>query len=135
MADRLTVKLSGEDTGGALSLSEHTNPPGTGVPTHIHRREDETFYVVEGEVEIQVGGETFIAREGDTAFLPRDVPHSWHVVGGRAARMLVAAVPAGLDGFFVEMSQLPQDSPPDVSRVLDVAARYGIEIPSLSGDQ
>jgi quercetin dioxygenase-like cupin family protein len=128
--DNVTIKLTGEETGGAFAVSEHTNAPGNGVPLHIHRREDETFYITEGEVEVQVGDETIIARKGDTAFLPRDVPHSWRVTGDATARMLVVVTPAGLDEFFSDISRLPSDEPPDVEHLFSIAARYGIEFPS-----
>lgn len=127
LTDNITIKLSGKDTGGAFSLIENTNSPGDGIPTHTHRREDETFFIIEGEVEVQVGDETFIARKGDTAFLPRGIPHAWRIVGERVARMLVTATPAGLDDFFVEASQLPADPSPDYPRFFEIAARYGIE--------
>ena len=125
--DDVTVILSSEDTNGAFSLSEHVNPPGRGVPLHTHRREDETFHILEGEVEIQIGDETIIARKGDTAFLPRDIQHSWRVVGDSVARMLVTITPGGFDEFFTELSRMPANEPPDMERLLALSARYGLE--------
>ena len=70
-----SVCLSGEDAGGRYCLIEASLAPGMGVPRHTHTREDETYYVLSGELEVIVGDEVFILREGDTLIAPRDIPH------------------------------------------------------------
>ena len=129
LGDTITVKLAGRDTGGAYALFENINPPEHGIPLHIHRNEDETFYILEGEVELQIGETKITAHAGDTAFLPRDVPHGFRVVGDAPAHMLITASPAGLEDYFAEMSRLGPDGSPDIERVLTISARYGIEFP------
>lgn len=127
LGDSITIKLTGADTDGAYMMFEAGGAPGHGIPTHTHRREDETFYVLEGAIEARVGDATLTAQAGATIFLPRDVPHSWRVVGERPARALVIASPAGFEHYFAEMSRLPQSAPPDMRQVCELSERYGIE--------
>ena len=127
LGDNITVKLAGSDTSGAHALFE--NVTDYGIPLHIHRNEDETFYILEGAVELQVGETTITAHAGDTVFLPRDVPHGFRVTGSEPARMLITASPAGLEPYFPEMTQLRLDNPRAVEHLLAISARYGIEFP------
>lgn len=133
LGDAQRVKLTGDDTGGRFTLIENENPPGTTLPVHLHRNEDEAFYVVEGRVEFDVAGDRVVGEPGATVFLPRGVPHTWRVVGEGPARMLIMLTPAGLEGYFRELSALPTDGPPDMGRVLEISERYGIEFPGLQG--
>jgi quercetin dioxygenase-like cupin family protein len=73
----LSFLAVGEQTGGAYGLIETANEPSTGVPLHVHEREDETWFVLEGEYTFQVGDQTFRAGPGDYVFGPRQVPHSY----------------------------------------------------------
>ena len=127
LGDKQRILLTGEDTGGSYSLIENYNPPGASIPLHLHRNEDETFYVVSGEVDFQINGETVRATAGTTAYLPRNAPHSFTVVGSEPAKMLIMLVPAGLEKYFEELSELPSDAPPDMKRVIEISERYGIE--------
>src|SRR5499425_2897736 len=70
-----SVCLAGADTGGAYCLLEVALAPGMGVPRHTHTREDESYYVIAGELEVIVGDETFVLKPGDTMMAPRDIPH------------------------------------------------------------
>src|SRR3954471_7351329 len=73
--DQIRFLITGSQTGGALFIAEVSVPPGGGNPPHIHRREEETFYMQEGTLTVQVGGETLTALPGDLVSLPRGVPH------------------------------------------------------------
>src|SRR5215469_11159040 len=75
--DWLSFLALGEQTGGAYALIETGNDPATGVRLHVHEREDETWFVLEGEYTFEVGGQTFRAGPGDYVFGPRNVPHSY----------------------------------------------------------
>ncbi|WP_116105639.1 cupin domain-containing protein [Lewinella sp. IMCC34191] len=121
----MTVKLTGEDTYGLLTLIEDLNQPGVGIPMHVHTREDEVFRVLEGEVEFVLGEETLILGVGDVAFAPRNIPHSWRVVGDRPARSIMLANPAGIENMFAQLGQLPV-GPPDLAKVAEICGRYGI---------
>src|SRR5215467_14014780 len=100
--DQIRFILTGAETGGAFFLAEVLVPPGGGPPPHIHDREDETFYLLQGALTVWVGGQTIHASQGDCAHLPRGVVHSFRNTGSEAARMLVTATPAGIEKFFAE---------------------------------
>lgn len=127
LGDSQRIVLTGEDTGGSYALIENCNPPVMGIPLHLHHNEDETFYVLEGQVEFQIGVETIQATAGTTVYLPRNVPHAFTIIGEAPAKMLVMVMPAGLEKYFEELSQLPSDEPPDMEEVIAISARYGIE--------
>jgi quercetin dioxygenase-like cupin family protein len=132
----MTFLLTGEETGGALFLSELSVVPGGGTPPHIHHREDEAFRVLEGTLTIQVGGETITASAGDFAFLPRGIAHSFKNTGDGYAKALVSITPAGLEGFFTEIFEPATDraaTPPSaskelISRALAAGPKYGLEL-------
>jgi quercetin dioxygenase-like cupin family protein len=132
----MTFKASGEDTGGAYSLTDSMVPPHGGPPPHIHHREDEAFWVLEGELEVLVGEDRFKAGAGSFVHLPKGVLHSYQNVGTGPARFLTLMVPAGLEKFFEEVGKLATNlsSPPpfeeeDIDKLLVVAPKYGVEIP------
>ena len=139
----LTVKATTETTGGAVAVIEHLAPRGAGSPLHVHRREDEWFYVLEGEVTFWVGGHVIDAPAGSFVYGPRDVPHTF-VVRSEQARFLLVTEPAGFERFVGAVAQ-PAESrtippapaePPDLERLVAVAAQHGIEItgpPGLPG--
>lgn len=128
LGDNQRVILASEDTGGKYALIENCNPLGVGIPLHLHRNEDETFHVLEGQVEFQIGVETIQAIAGTTIYLPRNTPHAFTIVGETPAKMLIMLMPAGLEKYFEELSQLPSDKPPNMEIVMDISARYGIEL-------
>ena len=125
IGDLQTVKLTGKDTNGLFTLIEEQNDPGTGIPAHVHENEDEVFKVIEGEMEITVGGKTTILKAGDLAFGPRGVPHSWRIVGDQKAKVILSVFPSGIEDMFVELSQLPP-GPPDFPKVAEICGRYGV---------
>jgi mannose-6-phosphate isomerase-like protein (cupin superfamily) len=107
------IRASAETTDGAFSIIEEIDPLDT--PLHVHEREDELFYVLEGEHVIQVGDEEFELGPGDLAFAPRGVPHAQRRVVPRKGRLLIMLSPAGFEGFFRELAQA--DGPDDYARV------------------
>lgn len=137
VADELmTFKVSGEDTGGAYSLTDSIVPPQGGSPPHIHHREDEAFWVLEGELEVLVDKNKFKAGAGAFIHLPKGILHSYQNVGTGPARFLTLMVPAGLEKFFEEvgkpgtdLSSPPQFDEEDIDKLLAVAPKYGVEIP------
>lgn len=125
LGDQMTFKLTGEDTGGLLTLIEEYNDPGVAIPPHVHENEDEVFHVLEGELEVTVDGETTVLKAGDMAFGPRGVPHAWKTVGEGKTRVLLTAYPSGIEQMFVEIGELPA-GPPDMPTVFGICERYGI---------
>ncbi|WP_026809307.1 cupin domain-containing protein [Arenibacter latericius] len=125
IGDIQTHKLSGKDTGNQIAEWVNNVPPGVGIPPHIHTKEDEIFRVVKGQVEIMVGGEITILNEGDIAFAPKNIPHSWKVIGTKNAQMCTSAFPAGIEEMFMELSKLPE-GPPDFDKVAEICGKHGI---------
>jgi quercetin dioxygenase-like cupin family protein len=120
----VTIKAGAESTAGRVAVIEHHAPAGFGSPLHVHRREDEWFYVLEGELTFWVGGRVIKAPAGSFVYGPRDVPHTFEVTS-LEARFLLVAEPAGFDEF---VRALAGDSIPDPERLAATAAAYGIEI-------
>ena len=99
----ILIKASAETTGGAFTLFEERDPVDT--PLHVHEREDELFYVLEGEHVFQVGEQELRAGPGGVVFAPRGVPHSQRRVVPRSGRVLILTAPGGLEGFFRELAE------------------------------
>jgi len=90
------IKPPAADTGGQMTIVEVTEHPGAEAPLHVHHRDDEGFWVLEGEVTFEVGDETIEASAGHYVFGPRDIPHRF-TVGDRGCRMLFILVPGGIE--------------------------------------
>ena len=134
LGELLTMYATAEQTGGAFSLMEERLPKGAEPPPHVHRREDEAFFLLDGELTVRVGDETFGARPGSFVFCPRDVPHLLTVESDEV-RMLTLCTPGGVEQLFVELGEpatsrtLPEDDgEPDVERIVTLAAHYGAEV-------
>ncbi|HSL00149.1 MAG TPA: quercetin 2,3-dioxygenase [Rubrobacteraceae bacterium] len=132
-----TIKATGKETDGRYTLVEVLEPEGEG-PLHVHHREDEGFWVLEGELTFQIGEEKIKARPGAFIFGPRDIPHTYTVDSG-PARILFVLSPAGFEGLIYATSEparertLPPqpEGPPDEAEMeqLDALVRqYGCEI-------
>jgi quercetin dioxygenase-like cupin family protein len=91
------IKATAADTDGHLTVVDVTDPPGVEAPLHVHRREDEAFWVLDGDVTFEVGGTTIEASAGDLVFGPRNVPHRYKV-GDAGSRMLFILTPGGFEG-------------------------------------
>ena len=103
----ILIKASAATTGGAFTLFEESESVDT--PLHVHEREDELFYVLEGDHVFQVGEEEFCVGPGGLVFAPRGVPHSQRRVVPRTGRVLVLTAPAGLEGFFRELAEADRE--------------------------
>ncbi len=128
---------TGEDTQGAYSLFEALVPPkDPGPPPHIHRNEDEAFYVLRGEFSIFLGGEEFRAKPGDFISLPRGIRHSFRSDSDEIGRMLVIVSPSGFEKFFDAVGEPVDDDtipppPPSkehIQKIIEEAPKFGIEL-------
>src|SRR5450755_1551011 len=127
---------TGEDTNGKYALWEAIVPPGGGPPPHVHSREEEGFYILEGEITLQVGEERIVATAGMFANMPVGTPHSFENESDRPAKMLISVAPAGLEQMFFEVgvplaecattALLPTKE--EIEKLLAIAPRYGVEI-------
>lgn len=132
-----TIKATGKETGGRYTLVEVLEPEGRG-PLHVHHREDEGFWVLEGELTFQIGDETIKASPGSFLFGPKDVPHTYTVDSG-PARILFILSPAGFEELIYatsepakELTLPPQpEGPPSEAEMEQLGAlvrQYGCEI-------
>lgn len=114
MGERLTLKATRALTNYGFTLIENLVAPGSESLPHLHQNEDEAFYILEGEMNVTVGDETFHAKPGSFVFLPRCVPHHWQVLGGSPVRFLLFFTISAIEGFFIEtVTQVnrPQPTP------------------------
>src|SRR5687768_2493200 len=122
---------TGDITNGKYALWEAVIPPGGGPPSHVHSREEEGFYVLEGELIFHVAVERIVAWDGTYANMPVRTPHSFRNESDRPARMLISVAPAGLERMFFEVGQPVEESattvpPPtqsEIEKLLAVATR------------
>lgn len=130
-----TIKAAGEATGGRVAVIEHLGAKGAGSPLHVHTREDEWFYVLEGELAFWVGGRRIAAPAGSFVYGPRGIPHTFAVTSAQA-RFLLVTEPAGLENFVRTLAEParartlppPPSQPADAQKLAQIAAEYGIEI-------
>lgn len=129
------VKASGQDTGGLMTVLDVTEPPGEETPLHVHEREDESFYMLEGTASFVIGDLKVEAEAGDFLYGPRGIPHRY-TAGPDGCRMLFILTPGGFDEMVAGMSQpaeqltLPpsSDEEPDWEKIASVADAYGNRI-------
>jgi quercetin dioxygenase-like cupin family protein len=129
-----TIKISADDTGGQYCLIDVEMPTGVGTPLHIHREEDEWFYVHEGAFAVYVGDEHFTLAAGGFAFGPKGVPHTF-MGGPDGGKMLVGCGPK-FEGLLREIGEPtpehvlppPLDAPPDMELLVPIAARWAYDL-------
>ena len=140
VGDLTTIKLTGEDTGGAYTVWVDTIASGSGPPPHVHHREDEDFFILEGEFEFYREGQAPLrVSRGDYIHTPKGVVHTYHNVGTAIGRMFGLAVPAGIERFYAEVGQpaggateppppAGEPSPAEIEYLIRTAQKYGAEI-------
>ena len=107
------LKISRNDTDGAISMYEYVGVEKIGPPLHLHTKQDEIFYIAEGEYRFVVGDETHTLKAGDSVFLPRNIPHTWIQLSD-AGRMIYMASPAGkLEEFFDTLNNYKSPMSPE----------------------
>jgi len=126
MGDPMRFLCTAEHTGGAYALAEQKVRPGNGAPPHIHHREDESFYILEGEFLIAVNGQHYRAAVGDFIHIPRGAVRSFTNVGKAEGRLLIQHCPGSAAGFYIGMGKLA--FPPDLNDIKSLGDRFGIEI-------
>jgi mannose-6-phosphate isomerase-like protein (cupin superfamily) len=133
--DRYTFLVTGAQSDGAYFIMEALVPPEGGPPPHIHHREQESFYVLEGTLEIRMGDRVVQASAGDFVHIPCGMVHCFHNTGASTARLLLIFSPGGIERFFEETLELVQDrgapQPANldavVARYVEAAPRHGLQ--------
>jgi len=123
----MSVKATKEETDGAFSLLEATEPPDFGPPLHTHHDAAEAFYVLEGEYTIFVDGREFVSPAGSFIFIPAGVPHGFRV-GRTAGRKLNLYTPAAMVGYFDELSDASRKGIVEPGELSDIATRHAMEV-------
>jgi quercetin dioxygenase-like cupin family protein len=129
------IKTTADESAGQLTIVEVTAPSGLEVPLHVHHRDDEGFWILEGSATFQVGDRTIEARAGDYAFGPRDIPHRY-TVGDAGCRMLFIMVPGGMEAVVRATSEPaasrtlppPPDEEPDIDAIKEIVKQHGYEL-------
>jgi quercetin dioxygenase-like cupin family protein len=121
----VTLVVTGDQSNGALAALDVVAPPGEGPPLHVHNREDETVYILEGEFRWKLGAELCATQPGSFVFIPRGLAHCFQCVGQQPGRMLITFAPAGMEGFFERLSSLTAF---DLEAFRDAAAEHGMDV-------
>lgn len=119
----MTFLVTGEDT-RHTSMFDWTIPAGFATGLHVHRTQEETFYVLDGECTWHVGDEVIHARPGTFLFIPPGVPHDITNVSERPARVLMTVSPPGHERYFEELAQIAARGAPDPNVLADLRDRY-----------
>src|SRR5918996_675922 len=134
VGDTMTLKATGDSTGGSLVLLENLTAPGGGPPPHIHTREDEFFYVLDGTFEIRIGDGVHAVGPGGFAYVPRGTVHNFRNTAETPSRILVGFTAGGIEGFFRESGRPATDDGPappvdedEIARTMATAPRDGNE--------
>src|SRR3982751_1428994 len=121
--------IDGAETGERLSLVEHPmSPRALAAPLHLHTREDEYSFVLEGRMGALLGDEVVEAGPGDLVFKPRNQWHTFWNAGDEPCRILEIIAPAGFEEFFRELSALGGPVEADPEALAGLTARYGLEL-------
>lgn len=139
LTDLHTFKVVGADTNGAFTIAELLAGPEMGPPPHIHRNNDETFYILEGTFDFLLAGRAFSAGAGEFVYLPKGVVHTHRAGSGAPAKALVTQTPAGVERFIEEAGRPALDpsvrpAPPatsELARIVDIARKHGIDVPPM----
>jgi mannose-6-phosphate isomerase-like protein (cupin superfamily) len=133
LGTRMTIKATAASTGGALGVVEVRAAPGFSPPLHLHHREDEAFWLLEGAMTVLCDGQTFQASAGSLIWLPRGLPHTFRVDGDTPARLIEMITPGDHAQFYIEGGQpalddsIPEFDPRDLDRVHELYAKYQLE--------
>jgi quercetin dioxygenase-like cupin family protein len=121
----VAFKVRGEQSGGALTAFETVVAPGQGPPLHTHAHEDETLYVLDGEVRFKIGDDLDAGGPGSFVFVPRGTPHTFQNIGEDHARILIHFTPSGMERFFERFAALEA---PDPDAFTTIGAEVGMAV-------
>lgn len=126
-----TIVATAADTNNTHFAFEAWEPPGGGPPLHTHANEEEFFLVLDGEISFYVGGQVTHGGPGQSAFVPRGVPHCFKNTSSREARVLILFTPGNIEGFFDFGKSQDGTAPTNdqlLERLADYGSRYGLEV-------
>jgi len=128
-------QLSGEETNGTFSLFENRSGGQSKTPIHVHANDDETLFIMEGEMKALIAGREQTIRAGESVFLPRGIPHQLMNTSGSPSHYILLCTPSGFEGFLAEGGHLKMEgeeigppSPEDIERLKVAAPKFGITL-------
>ncbi|MDW8569966.1 cupin domain-containing protein [Staphylococcus shinii] len=140
LAEKVTIIVSGEQTNGEYSLTHIIEPPKAGPPLHIHNDDDESFYILKGDVCFYIGDEIINASAGDYVFAPKGIPHRF-LAGSEEAELIVRSTPANFDALVKEfgipvlrdakLSQVKEFSSEYIKNLVHASKAFNITYPDL----
>ena len=135
LGDLYTFKATGKETNGAYTLMEQIIQPKNGPPPHIHRAEDEAFYILEGSFSFMYDGKETVFEQGSFVHIPKGTLHTFRNIDDKPGKLLVFITPAGLEEFFFAIgtnaagtTAPPPFDPSVIDKVMTLAARYSMEV-------
>ncbi len=135
LGDLYTIKSRADQTGGRMSVVEAVIWPGHGSPPHIHPKDDETFYILEGRFEVRLGDKTVEAGPGSFVHLPAGGLHCYTNVGDRPGKFIFVCTPGGFEQMFIDLGRRATQTttpPPfgeaEVQALIAAAPRYGLKL-------
>ena len=126
---KLVHLIPSEKTGGAFSVVEFVAQPGKGVGVHVHEHEEELVYLLQGQIEVSLGGQKMTATEGTCALLPRNIPHGFTNTGKTTVRLLAILLPGKLDNFFVKLDEELSVNRDHEKIIGELCAKFGLSFP------
>jgi mannose-6-phosphate isomerase-like protein (cupin superfamily) len=126
LSHAVTMKISGDDTNGEWAVFEATDTFGNGAPLHTHPW-DETFYVLDGKLEIQMGEETIVAPRGAVTHIPANTVHGFRITSD-IAQVLVMISPGYGEAFYREVGEMGATLPPDMQALEAIAKKHGVQL-------
>jgi len=128
MNGRQVIKLISGDSDGTITVMTSKIPAGGGIPLHVHQREDEIFQLIDGELEVTVGGQIHRLHKGDMIFMPRRVPHGFKAIAD--TYMWTTLTPGGIEDMFIALAKLPP-GPPDKELMASICDKYEVSFPEI----
>jgi quercetin dioxygenase-like cupin family protein len=128
LSDTLRLLLRSKDSPHRMAAMTVEVPPGGQVPPHSHRAEEESYFVLAGELLLRLGDQEHSLRQGDFAHVPPGTPHGYRNPGPQTAQFLAWTVGGPIDHFFVEMSEQVRSMPEDAPAMMALMARYKVEV-------
>ena len=123
----MSLKASGDETGGAFALLEAAEPPDLGPPLHVHRDAAEAFYILEGEYHVFIDDQAHRCPSGSFIYIPAGIKHGFRV-GAMASRKLNLYTPAAMVGYFDQLSAAIREGDADPERLDEIAAAHGMDV-------
>lgn len=135
LGDLYTFKVTGKQTNGAFTVVDQIIQPQGGPPPHIHHREDEAFYVLDGKFSLLCGDKEFVFESGGFVYVPKGTLHTFKNISEQPGRLLVTITPAGLEDFFyaigtpaVDLTNPPAFDPGVIEKLMQLARVYQMDI-------